>query len=53
MLPTGIHYDAGVDQEIEWAKAGGNLIVHSSDGRAFQQQLSRELQSIREALGDL
>ena len=41
-----------MDQEIEWSKAGGNLIMHSSDFALFGQGLKRELNELREALDD-
>ncbi|MFN0198844.1 MAG: HpcH/HpaI aldolase family protein [Planctomycetaceae bacterium] len=49
---AGIHFWKGIDQEIAWAKAGGNLIMHSADLHLFEQQLTRELAEIRGALGD-
>lgn len=49
---AGIHFWLGVDQEIGWAKAGGNLIMHNSDVMLFEQQCKRELEEIRQALGD-
>jgi hypothetical protein len=41
-----------MDQEIEWAKAGANLMVHSGDISLFAQKLSADLATMREALGD-
>ena len=49
---AGIHFWEGVDLEIEWSRAGGNLIMHSSDLALFGQSLKRELAEIRDALGD-
>jgi len=49
---AGVHYWAGLDQEIAWARAGANLIMHSSDLLLFGQTLRRELGQIREALAD-
>jgi len=49
---AGIHFWTGMDQEIEWSKAGGNLIMHSSDFALFGQGLKRELNQLRVALGD-
>ncbi len=51
-LAAGIHFWEGIDSEIEWAKAGANLIVHSSDIASFSQTLCRDLAKMREALGD-
>jgi 2-keto-3-deoxy-L-rhamnonate aldolase RhmA len=49
---AGIHYWVDTAQEIEWCRAGGNLIMHSNDLMSFQKQLKRELNEIRAALGD-
>ena len=48
---AGIHYWLSVDQEIEWCKAGANLVMHSADVHVVGQQLKRELDEIRYALG--
>lgn len=49
---AGIHYWIGTSQEIEWCRAGGNLIMHSNDLMSFQKALRAELNEIRRALGD-
>jgi 2-keto-3-deoxy-L-rhamnonate aldolase RhmA len=49
---AGIHFWAGIDQEIAWAQAGANLIMHSSDLTLFSQGLKRDLAEMRQALGD-
>jgi 4-hydroxy-2-oxoheptanedioate aldolase len=49
---AGIHFWTGLDQEVAWAKAGGNLVMHSSDLALFSQQLKKELTELRSALGD-
>ncbi len=49
---AGIHFWEGVDMEIEWSKAGGNLVMHSSDLALFGQNLKRELDEIRSAFDD-
>jgi 4-hydroxy-2-oxoheptanedioate aldolase len=49
---AGIHFWAGLDQEIAWARAGANLIMHSSDLLLFGQTLRRDLAQIRQALAD-
>ena len=38
--------------EIEWAKAGANLIVHSGDISMFSSTLRKDLKKMREALGN-
>ncbi len=50
---AGVHvfYPSGFQQEIQWAKQGANLIVHSSDILAFKYTLQREILDIKESLG--
>jgi len=47
----GIHHSA-MHQEIEWVKAGANLVMHSSDISAFSRALTQEFKLIREAIQD-
>ncbi len=49
---VGIHFSSGRDQEIEWAKAGANFIVHSSDLTLFSQALTADIAAMKEALGE-
>jgi len=49
---AGVHFWDSVDQEIEWCRAGANLIMHSADFHAVRQQMGREFDQIRAALGD-
>ncbi len=50
---AGLHYFwEGDTLETEWAKAGGNLIMHSSDISLFTQTLRRDIAGIRRALGE-
>jgi 2-keto-3-deoxy-L-rhamnonate aldolase RhmA len=51
-VTVGIHFSTGMDQEIDWAKAGANLIVHSGDIGLFESALKKDLAQMREALGD-
>lgn len=51
-IGAGIHYWAGIDQEIQWAKEGANLIMHSSDLIAFPEKIKEGIERIKEALGD-
>jgi 4-hydroxy-2-oxoheptanedioate aldolase len=48
----GIHHNFP-HQEIEWVKAGANLIMHSSDISAFNRALTGEFKMIREAIQDV
>ncbi len=49
---AGIHYWEGIDKEVEWSKAGGNLIMHSADVTLFQKQLKADMNELRTKLGD-
>lgn len=51
-VAAGIHFWENIDQEIEWARAGGNLVIHSGDISIFAQTLRRDLTKMRQALGD-
>jgi 4-hydroxy-2-oxoheptanedioate aldolase len=47
---AGVHFWLGLDQEIAWARAGGNLVMHSSDLAAFSRTLKAEIDHLREVL---
>lgn len=47
---AGVHFWLSLEQEIAWAKAGGNLVMHSSDLAAFSRTLKSEVAQLREAL---
>lgn len=47
---AGIHYWLGLEQEVTWAKAGGNLVMHASDLAAFSRTLKAEIDHLRKAL---
>ncbi len=47
---AGIHFWLGMEQEITWAKAGGNLVMHSSDLATFSRTLKAEIDQLRKAL---
>jgi len=49
---VGIHFWADLKQEIEWAKAGANLFLHSADVLLFTAALRKDLSEARSALGD-
>lgn len=51
-LGAGIHFWLSVEQEITWSKAGGNLVMHSSDLAAFSRTLKSEIEQLRAALGN-
>jgi len=47
---AGIHFWLSMEQEVTWAKAGGNLIMHSSDLFAFSRTMKTEIEQLRQAL---
>ena len=47
---AGIHYWLDLDQEITWSRAGGNLVMHSSDLATFSRTLKREIGELRQRL---
>ena len=49
---VGIHHNFA-HHEIEWVKAGANLVMHSSDISAFNRALTAEFKQIREATDDI
>jgi 4-hydroxy-2-oxoheptanedioate aldolase len=49
---AGIHFWESLEKEVEWSKAGGNLVMHSSDISLFGQHLQHELEKLRTTLGD-
>ncbi len=51
-LSVGIHFPPEAELQIKWAKAGANIIMHSSDLALFQQKLNEDFKAIRWALGD-
>ena len=51
-IGAGIHFWASLEQEIEWARHGANLFLHSADVLLFTSNLRRDLGAARSALGD-
>lgn len=49
---VGNHFSWGVEQQIEWAKCGMNIILNSSDIVAFMNFIGDDLNKIRRALND-
>ncbi len=50
-LSVGIHLSQEAELQIKWAKAGANIIMHSSDIALFQQKLNEDISAIRRSLG--
>ena len=51
-IGVGIHNLPRLDQEIRYAKAGINMILHLADMMLFRNVLREDLKSIREGLGE-
>jgi 2-keto-3-deoxy-L-rhamnonate aldolase RhmA len=49
---VGVHFSWGIENELRWAKAGANLILHSSDLALFADTLRADLKRFREECGD-
>ena len=49
---VGNHFSDGLDLEIEWCKAGQNMILHAGDISLFGQAIRRDIAEIRSALGE-
>ncbi len=49
-IGAGIHFWANIEQEIGWAKAGGNLVMHASDLAAIARTLRAEIDHLRATL---
>ena len=48
----GFHYSFGIEDAVAWARAGANLIVHSSDYFLVRDALRRDLAYLHDSLGD-
>lgn len=49
-LGAGIHLPQEAELQIKWAKAGANIILHSSDLALFRQRLTEDISAIRRSL---
>jgi 4-hydroxy-2-oxoheptanedioate aldolase len=46
-LSVGIHLSQEAELQIKWARAGANIIMHSSDIALFRQKLKEDISAIR------
>ncbi len=51
-LGIGIHFPRDPELQIKWSQRGLNIVLHSSDRFLFQQCLTKDISTIRRALGD-
>lgn len=49
---VGFHYSFGIEDAVAWARAGANLIVHSSDYFLVRDALRHDLKYLHDSLGD-
>jgi len=49
-LGAGIHYWLDLELEVTWSKAGGNLVMHSSDLATFSRTLKSDIEKLRASL---
>jgi 4-hydroxy-2-oxoheptanedioate aldolase len=49
---AGVHFSEGLEPQIEWGRAGANLMVHSSDFAVAGKGLKQDIGALRVALGD-
>lgn len=49
---AGFHFWEDIEREVSWAQSGANLIIHSADITFIRNNLKRDLDRIRETLGD-
>ena len=45
-------YRDSLDLQVEWAKAGANIILHCSDAYLSANQLNNDLNQIKKSVGD-
>jgi 4-hydroxy-2-oxoheptanedioate aldolase len=51
-LGFGVHFWKEPERQIEWARAGANLIMHHGDVSIFTQAMRQDFLRIKQALGD-
>ena len=51
-LGCGVHFWREPDRQVEWARAGANLLMHHGDNSLFVQSVRADLQEIKGALDD-
>ena len=51
-IGAGIHFSTGIEQEIAWARAGANLIMHGGDITLFRDAFRADRERFRSALGE-
>ena len=47
---AGIHFWLSLEQELAWARAGGNLVMHSSDITIYSRALKADIAQLRKTL---
>ena len=49
-IGAGIHFSNGFEPQVEWARAGSNLIINSSDYTSFMQTIGSQTKEMRRRL---
>lgn len=52
-LSIGIHFSLEPERQIQWIKEGVNIVVHSFDVALFSQRLQHDINTIKQAVGDV
>ena len=53
-IGAGIHFMGSIEKEISWVReAGLNLVIHSADLNVFVGTMKKDLNKMKEAVGDL
>ncbi len=49
-IGAGIHFSSGFEPQVEWARAGSNLIINSSDIKLFMDTIGSQTREMRRLL---
>ncbi|MCY1719438.1 aldolase/citrate lyase family protein [Prolixibacteraceae bacterium Z1-6] len=52
-IAVGIHFSESPERQVKWISEGANIVIHSSDIAIFSQQLSKDINKIRNSIGDV
>ncbi len=51
-LAVGVHFPNWPEYQVEYVRAGANIVIHSADITLFARQLKQDLDDIRKNIGD-
>ena len=52
-IGVGFHFSFGIEEAQRWAELGANLIIHNTDIFLVKDNLTSDIASLRDALGDV